>query len=88
MKILQWYTAISTKKNRSNKQSQQAKQSLDPLILQFADACKVDLDSYTNSTRTQGCYTRCLEAFWHANQADGQAALSITPYMNQARYCR
>jgi hypothetical protein len=36
----------------------------------------------------QGCHTGRPEAFWRANRAGGQAALSITPYMNRAGYCR
>jgi hypothetical protein len=36
----------------------------------------------------QGCHTGRLEAFWQANRAGRRAALSITPYMNHAGYCR
>jgi hypothetical protein len=36
----------------------------------------------------QGCHTGHLEAFWRANRAGRRAALSITPYMNWAGYCR
>jgi hypothetical protein len=38
--------------------------------------------------RDQGCHTGRPEAFWRANRAGGRAALSITPYMNRAGYCR
>jgi hypothetical protein len=31
----------------------------------------------------QGCHTGHPEAFWRANRAGGQAALSISPYMNR-----
>jgi hypothetical protein len=36
----------------------------------------------------QGCHTGRPKAFWRANRAGGRAALSITPYMNRAGYCR
>jgi hypothetical protein len=36
----------------------------------------------------QGCHTGHPEAFWQANRAGRQAALSITPYMNRAGYYR
>jgi transposase InsO family protein len=36
----------------------------------------------------QGCHTGRPKAFWRANRAGRRAALSITPYMNRAGYCR
>jgi hypothetical protein len=35
-----------------------------------------------------GCHTGRPEVFWRANRAGERAALSITPYMNWAGYCR
>jgi hypothetical protein len=47
-------------------------------------------ESQNSSSRyqEQGCHTGRLEAFWQANWAGRRAALSITPYMNRAGYCR
>jgi hypothetical protein len=44
--------------------------------------------SYIGQGLYQGCHTGRPEAFRRANRAGGRAALSITPYMNQAGYCR
>jgi hypothetical protein len=45
-------------------------------------------DTVQYNTDSQGCHTRHPEAFWQVYWAGGRAALSITPYMNWAGYCR